>query len=208
MRKLDLTNKRVGRLLVLHESEKSKRGQIIWHCKCDCGNEKDVRACHLQSGKINSCGCLLSDILVKRNKSHEMCGTRFYNMWCWMKSRCLNINDTGYHLYGGRGITVCDRWKSFENFKEDMYPSYLDHAEEFGEKNTSIDRIDPNGNYEPNNCRWATREEQSLNKRRTIKVEFNGEYLTLKQISSILGVSYNKLYGRIRRGRDIYGNKV
>lgn len=138
---------------------KDKHGKIIYHCKCKCGNEVDVVGERLVSGNTKSCGCLSGE-------SHKMTGTRFYSIWKNMKQRCTNVENPSYKWYGALGITVCDRWKnSFIAFKVDMYESYLDHCEKFGNKDTTLDRIDPYKDYEPSNCRWATWEEQRENKR-------------------------------------------
>lgn len=102
----------------------------------------------------------------KRTK-HGMHGTRFYNIWNSMKKRCLTISNNSYKRYGGSGITISDEWKNFINFKEDMYQLYLNHIEEFGERETSIDRIDNNKGYSKENCRWATLKEQRLNQTRS-----------------------------------------
>jgi hypothetical protein len=152
-----------GRLTVL-ELDKIQNNCARWFCECICGNVISVLGYNLTRGNTQSCGCLTIDVQRKRNTKHGMFKTRFYNIWAQIKLRCLNKNNPSYATYGGSGITVCARWLKFENFRDDMYESYLEHVKEFGEKNTSIDRF-PNqtGNYEPGNVRWATAKEQIEN---------------------------------------------
>lgn len=146
-----------GRWIVL-ERDKSKERGNMWRCECSCGKVSTVNGYDLRTGKTKSCGCLRAEQL----SSHNMFGTRFYSIYRNMISRCRNKNSPNY---GGRGITVCSEWKSFEKFKSDMHASYLEHVGEHGESNTSLDRIDVNGNYEITNVRWATMKEQVVNRR-------------------------------------------
>lgn len=145
-------------------------GGYRWLCRCDCGNESSVDGTSLRSGSSKSCGCLSSEITAKRNYVHGKTGIPGYYTWKHIHARCYNPNNKDYHNYGGRGIIVCDRWReSFQNFYDDM-----------GEKpeGMTLDRIDNDGNYEPRNCRWATKVEQANNTRINLKFE-DGTPLTL-----------------------------
>lgn len=154
---VDLSGMRFGRLLVkaIYSKTSQQVNRIRYVCICDCGNECIVRANNLTSGNTQSCGCLHSENLTGMYKPNA---NRLYNSWRAMKARCFNQNNNRFHLYGGRGITVCDDWMSFENFKSWA----LDNG--FSEELT-IDRIDPDGNYCPENCRWLHPSKQSASRR-------------------------------------------
>lgn len=202
--RIDITGRRFERLLVIKDCGRDKWGDTLWLCKCDCGNEKITTGGSLRYGRVKSCGCIHKEFISNLRKTHGMSKTRFYNTWQLIVSRCCNKNNPSYILYGARGITVCNRWKnSFLAFKEDMYQSYLDHVEKYGENNTSIDRIDVNGNYEPENCRWATNKEQMNNQRTNRYIEVDGECITVKQASEKYNIKYITLITRLNKGWDV-----
>jgi hypothetical protein len=160
-RSLDLTGRRSGRLIAVRKQTVDASGNAYWLCKCDCGTETTVRATLINKGIANSCGCYASELTRANKRKHGWYGTPEYNAWNCLKGRCNRPNDKAYHNYGGRGIAICERWRSFENFLADMgrRPS-VRH---------SLDRINNDGHYEPANCRWATMAQQKANTRRSIR---------------------------------------
>lgn len=151
-------------------------------CRCECGKEKEVRKAHMTAGRTLSCGCLRQELSIQRATTHGQFGTPEHSSWAGMLDRCRNPNCRSFARYGARGIRVCDRWLDFANFLADMGkrpgPGY------------SLDRIDPNGHYEPDNCRWATQTEQARNKRRHAVVELpSGERLSTWEYAERIGLS-------------------
>lgn len=172
MKRIDnykIINKNFGRLTVINEAPKIKNRRAF-HCVCKCGKYITVRLSYLRSGDTKSCGCLARDIIVKRSTKHGL--TPFgvnppkeYHIWASMIQRCENIKDKSYKYYGGRNIKVSKRWHDFRNFINDM--GWRKNP------NTSIDRINNDGNYTKSNCRWATRKEQMNNTRANKKLTLN-----------------------------------
>lgn len=169
---------RFGRLTVIERVEDAINPNgsksVRYKCKCDCGNEKIIRKCHLVSGATVSCGCLYVETLGKGRRTHGFSHKeRLYSLWLNMKDRCYNKNNSHYNSYGGRGIVVCDEWKngyiSFRNWC--ISNGYKEEIRESGRNNLTIDRIDVNGNYEPSNCRFITNKENCLNKRNNLTDE-------------------------------------
>ena len=198
---LDLTGQRFGRLLVIRRGENTTRGQAQWVCKCDCGNTKQIASASLVKGATKSCGCLRKEMTKQRglnNKTHGLSKKRLYYEWVGMRQRCTYEKDTKeYANYGGRGITVCDLWMNdFLAFaKWALANGYKD--------NLTLDRVDNNRGYSPENCRWATVKQQSNNRRTNRILEYKGKRLTLTEWSEILGINKNTILSRLRRGWSV-----
>lgn len=193
---IDETGKRYGRLTVIHRA-KSKNGRTVWMCKCDCGGITQVAGVNLRNGHTKSCGCIQKEKAsiqaTERNIKHGMCGTRLYKIWQHMIERCTNEECQTFPSYGGRGIVVCEEWLDFIPFhKWAVSSGYNDTL--------TIDRIDVNGNYCPENCRWATIKEQQNNKRNTVYIEHEGVTHTMTEWAEITGISYSTLRSRRRNG--------
>lgn len=197
---LDLTNQKFNRLTVIKPMlERTIDNKPQWLCKCDCGKFIMVTASGLRSGNNKSCGCLHRELVIKRNKenaTHGFSRTPIYQTWGGMITRCYNEKDMHYEDYGARGIKVCDRWRnSFENFLADMG--------EKPSKQHSLERKDVNGDYEPNNCIWATPKTQSNNRRNNTKYIYKGEELTSSQLAEKYKLNLSMLDYRLRRNWPI-----
>lgn len=169
----------LGKWTVLKKSAETKNGYVRWTCRCECGTERDVIGKYLKSGKSSSCGCIRKPYKKAKRQGVFKTKTVEYHVWTRMRDRCFNPNTPKFKHYGGRGITICERWNSFENFLEDM-----------GERPTnrhSIERKDVNGNYEPSNCIWTTQTVQSRNQR-----------IRTDNSTGISGVSWNKKLQKYR----------
>lgn len=197
MRKLkhDLTGQTFGRLTVIAPHSCGER-QMKYICQCECGNVKIVRPDSLLYGATKSCGCLKKEhdkINLAANHSHKQSCTRLYDIWQGMKHRCYNKHNAKYHRYGGRGITVCDEWKN--DFK-----AFYDWAVSNGyDEKLTIDRIDNDGNYQPNNCRWSTVKEQCNNRETNIKITIGNSTRSLQEWCDIFEVDYKKINARYHR---------
>lgn len=188
---IDRTGIKYGRLTALRLFGKNKRGESLWECVCDCGNPKITVGSWLSSGETGSCGCWERESRHFHTLTHGMSRKKnvVYAAWCRLRGRCLNKNSKDYPDYGGRGITVCERWNDFTLFLADV-----------GERPSpkhSIDRIDTNGNYEPGNCRWATPKIQSNNRRNIQRFDFRGESKTLTEWAESSGIQMRTLFARI-----------
>ena len=190
MELIDLTGKQFGRLAVLQRSKNiiysSGRSATAWICECDCGRKTIVTTANLRSGHTTSCGC------TKVRHGHAR-KERLYNIWVGMRQRCRDKNAHGYENYGGRGITICPEWDDYAVFREwAMSAGYQDDL--------TIDRIDVDGNYCPENCRWATAEEQANNMTKNRMITYRGETMSMSRWAERLGISYGTMNHRIQRG--------
>jgi hypothetical protein len=166
-----------------------------WLCACDCGNTAIILAKLLKNGKTGSCGCLRREVSARRVRTHGKAKTKLYNVWCAMKRRCFNRNTADYYLYGGRGISVCDRWlNDFATFAADM-------GEPF--KGAMIERIDNDGNYCPENCTWATIKQQCRNRRSAVMIEAFGEKKSQSEWAKNLGVPDSEICKVRKRGTTL-----
>ncbi len=181
----DMKGQIISKLQVLNRVENDRFGNAMWLCKCECGNEVIVKGANLRNGKTKSCGCYNKE--VKRNLTHGMSGTKIYKRWLGMKGRCNNKDNTAYANYGGRGITICDEWLDVENF--------INWATSNGyREDLTLERLDVNSNYNPENCVWVTRTQQNRNTRRNIKETINGTTYTLAEIARKVGVTRGSIY--------------
>jgi len=202
---IDLTGKRFGKLTVIKRIkssiEPSGRKRVRWLCKCDCGNITYSSGDNLRENKSLSCGCERKNTLKEIRTTHSMTGTRIYNIWGHMIQRCNNPKNKHYKEYGERGINICSKWLNFQNFYKDMGKSYKEHCKKYGEKDTTIDRVSVNGNYEPSNCRWATRKTQSNNTRANHFITYNNETLTMAQMAEKYNLPKGTLSSRLNRDK-------
>ncbi len=202
---IDLTGKRFGRLTVIKRDEDyiqaSGRRRIMWLCNCDCGAVKSVMGDNLRSGKSTSCGCLTREEAARKNTTHHETDTNLYAIWSSMKGRCYNKNNTNYYRYGGRGITVCDEWRlHYEVFRDWMLANGF---YENNHKTMTLDRIDNNRGYTPDNCRLVDAKAQANNRSRCRLYTYCGRTQNIMQWSEETGINYKKLHHRLSHGWDI-----
>lgn len=184
-----------NKLLVLEKTSMRYSSNVVYRCLCDCGSETFATMTWLKSGRKKTCGCERFSAMREASReavtTHGMSKTATYKTWQSMRQRCENPNNDSYSRYGGRGISVCDRWSAFENFLEDM-----------GERppGKSIDRIDANGDYEPENCRWADNVEQSNNRIKNVVFKVGDKWMTIADASRELGITRSGVMNRVRSG--------
>ena len=197
MRRFDLTGRIVGRLTVLSYSHTGKDGHSRWLCQCKCGNQIVVGYSNLKGGNTSSCGCLRKEVAKVTNSKHgdSRVGKRkrLYCIWMGIRSRCNNPQSKDYDLYGSRGITVCELWNIYENFRNwALANGYNDSL--------SIDRIDSNFGYSPDNCRWVDNSTQANNKRNNLVITAFGKTQTAAEWGRTLGIKATTIRLRLHRG--------
>ena len=187
-RLIDLTGQRFGRLTVVSRAENTMQGKPKWFCVCDCGNTLSVSGDCLKRGNTKSCGCLKNEIIISRNKKHGLSKNPLYAIWCGIKHRVSDEDDTDY---GGRGIDICEEW-------ENDFQAFYDWAILNGYKRgLTIDRIDNDKGYYPYNCRWANNKAQQNNKRNNLLITYHGETRTLAEWAEITNIAWATLRTRI-----------
>lgn len=190
---IDLTSQRFGRLVVMRRSPNmGANRRVAWECRCDCGATAIVIAYHLRRGLVRSCGCLQRESRGASQRTHGRTKSPEYKLWIGIIKRCLNPRCKSYKDYGGRGITICDRWRhSFVTFAADMGPR---------PEGASLERRDNNGHYEPSNVVWATKEEQANNTRSNRLVTFDGKTMSLARWARLTGIGSSTIKLRLDNG--------
>lgn len=195
MKMVDRVGIKYGKLSVLELAGRTAKGGANWLCQCECGGRVVVSGDNLHAGHSRSCGCLVRETSAnqaRKNARHGLHLSSEHRIWRMMNSRCRNQKDTGYSRYGGRGISICEEWRSFERFYADMGPRPTPQH--------TLDRRDNNGNYEPKNCRWATRREQQNNISSNVRLTMNDETMSISEWARRLDVPRHLIASRIRNG--------
>jgi len=194
-----LIGNKFNRLFVNERVQNNKHGKAMFRCTCECGNIVDVESSRVKNGHTKSCGCLQKEraryAVMAHSTTHGMSGTPTFTSWTSMRNRCYRVKDKEYANYGGRGIVVCDEWRnSFQKFYEDL-----------GERpeGSSLDRIDTDGGYTPQNCKWSTPKEQAQNRRGTQFISFNGMTKCVAEWERFVGLGRNCIGRRLKAGWDI-----
>lgn len=186
----DISGQKFGRLTALYHLHNTK-GRTKWLCVCECGNLKWVSITHLRGGATKSCGCYNKEQCKMKFTKHGKRYDRLWNIWEHIKQRCYNINNKNYKDYGGRGIAVCDEWRN-------DFQAFYDWAINNGYDDTlTIDRINVNGNYEPNNCRWVPNKQQARNRRNNRTFTINGETHCLSEWCEVLNLKRSTVFNRV-----------
>lgn len=192
---IDRAGQRFGRLTVIEEAGRDKHRNVIWKCRCDCGNESYVTTADLK--KTKSCGCWNIDAIIQRNTRHGASKrgsiTKLYKVWAAVKQRCTNPKNKAYKNYGGRGIKLCDEWLEYEPFEEWAFEN--GYAE-----GLQLDRIDNNGSYSPDNCRFVSTLENSHNKRNNVWITIDGKTALAVDWAKEVGVDVEVIRKRLRKG--------
>lgn len=191
---IDLTGQRFGRLIVIKKHGINNHRQVQWLCQCDCGNLTTPLGMCLRNKSTQSCGCLSKQLIASLNYKHGMTKTPIYGIWRSMMQRCYDINSHAYDRYGGRGITVCNKWHDFESFYQDMGNK---------PKSSSLERINNDGPYSPKNVIWATSKQQANNRRSNVILEYQGRKQTMQQWSDETGLKIQTLWARLDRGWSV-----
>lgn len=192
---IDRTGQRFGRLTVIEEAGRDKHRNVIWKCRCDCGNESYVTTADLK--KTKSCGCWNIDAIIQRNTRHGASKrgsiTKLYKVWAAVKQRCTNPKNKAYKNYGGRGVKLCDEWLEYEPFEKWAFEN--GYAE-----GLQLDRIDNNGSYSPDNCRFVSAVENSHNKRNNVWITIDGKTALAVDWAKEVGVNVEVIRKRLRKG--------
>ena len=204
MKTIDILNKRFGKLVAIKRAT-NMSGKTAWECECDCGNITYVTTSNLTCNRIHSCGCLRVEQLLERSTTHNQRHTHLYEVWKGLRQRCNNPKHASYHNYGGRGIKVCEEWdKSFQEFYDWAYANGYSTENQKDEKlKLTIDRIDNNGDYCPENCRWVDRKIQAINTRVAKTITLNGQTKCIAEWCRFYNISRTNYDTRIKCGWSI-----